>query len=628
MKSLIVLLILNIMLWQTSFSQGAKDTINIESVEIVAKKIPAAYKTTKLDSSSISESTKLSDLLQEHSPIFIKTYGSGSLATVSFRGTGASHTSVLWNDISLNSPMNGQIDFSLYPTLFFDDAELHHGASGLIDGNGSLGGSVNLSNNPVFNKGLNGSVQQSIGSFSSYITSVKIGYSNKDWLTETQLYYNSSKNNFEYINIALQDKPVLTQNRAELQQYGFQQAIYRNLKNGNIGVRLWYFNSDRMLPSTMQTSLNDENQQDESLRTLIEWNGLIGNLKYKWVTAFLKDELIYSNTLSKINAKNNIYLINSKILTKYYLKYNFVLTNDASIKYEAVKADGYDAEHNRYNNTWLLGLSKNFKRLNIDAFNRFTQVGENTQLLSPNGGISYGFFKHNQLKLKANAGINYNYPTFNDLCWNPGGNPNLNPERAEMTEFGINYIQKVNQTLLEIEATGFYSYVYDWIIWQPTSTGIWSPSNLKEVENKGIELSLKLKTIINKTSVIANANYSNTFSTNLKGQSEFDNSIDKQLIYVPFHKMNYSIRLLYNTFSLSYNYSYTGKRFMSTDNNWYLPANFISNIGLSKKFKTSNNSNVSTSFKINNLFNQDYQSIAWRPMPGRNYLFTLTFQLN
>ena len=628
MKSGATLVFLVLLLWQSFYAQNTTDTIDIETVKVVEDRIPKAYKITALDSAIVSESATLSDLLEKHSPIFVKTYGLGSLATVSFRGTGASHTNVLWNDVSLNSPMNGQIDFSLYPTLFFDDAELHHGASGLIDGNGALGGSVNLSNKTIFNKGVNGLIQQSIGSYNNYITAVKIGFSNKKWMSETQLYFNASKNNFNYINIALQDRPTVIQNKAEIQQYGFQQAIYKKLKNGKIGIRLWYFNSDRMLPPTMQVSENNENQKDESLRTVIEWSGLAGNLKYKWVNAFVKDQLIYTNSLANINAKNSNYLLNSKLLTKYYLKHHFILTNDVSIRYEQAKAGGYDAEQKRYNNTWLVGLSKNIKRLNLDAFNRFTQVGENIQLFAPTVAANYGLLKHQQLKLKANAGINYNYPTFNDLYWNPGGNPSLSPEQAKMVEFGSSYTFKKKQTAIIAEATGFYSYVYDWIIWQPTAYGYWSPSNLKEVENKGIELSLKLQTVINKVKVNAIINYSNTFSTNLKAQNEFDNAVGKQLMYVPYQLLSYSIKAVYKSYSLNYNYNYTGKRFMSTDNNWYLPANFISNIGISKKFKASKKMSLSTRFNINNLLNQDYQSIAWRPMPGRNYLFTLTLRFN
>ena len=83
---------------------------------------------------------------------------------------------------------------------------------------------------------------------------------------------------------------------------------------------------------------------------------------------------------------------------------------------------------------------------NFDVFNRFAKIGRNTHFFSPSIGINYGFLKRKQLKLKANAGINYNYPTFNDLYWSPWGNIDLKPEQAEMVEFGISYDYKIKKT--------------------------------------------------------------------------------------------------------------------------------------------------------------------------------------
>jgi iron complex outermembrane receptor protein len=63
-------------------------------------------------------------------------------------------------------------------------------------------------------------------------------------------------------------------------------------------------------------------------------------------------------------------------------------------------------------------------------------------------------------------------------------------------------------------------------------------------------------------------------------------------------------------------------RFITPDNNWYLPENFLHNASVSQAFKLKKLT-LTSSFKVNNLFYQDYQSIAYRAMPGRNYLFSL-----
>lgn len=620
------LLISFLLLTINSFSQ--KDTINIIPFKITEEKAPPPYKTTTFDSISKNNATNLAELLSDNSTLYIKTYGSGSLATISFRGTGASHTKVQWNGISLNSPMNGQIDFSLFPTFFFDDAEVHHGASGLIDGNGALGGSVIMSNTESYNKGKSASLNQSIGSFGTYTTAVKGSYGNKSWFLETKLYNNIIENNFDYINSSKKGNPKETQTNADLKQYGFQQAIYRKFKNSSLGTRLWYFNSDRNLPRTMQESNNNENQTDVSLRALIEWKGLAKNLQYRISSGLVKNELIYDNKLANIYSENNSYFIDNNINTKLYLNKNFTIINDLNVKSENAKADGYNETHSRTNSSWLFGINKTIKRLNIDLFNRLIIVDKEVQPIAPTIGLKYQLFKKELLSVKANYGINYNYPTFNDLFWNPGGNRNLVTEKAEMLEFGLSTVKKIKKSILKAEITSFYSEVDDWIIWQLTEKGYWSPSNLKKVENKGIEGAFSLSTSISKFRINGRLNYAYTETTNKKSKNNADNSHNKQLIYVPFHKLNYGLNIHYKTISINYNYNYTGQRFTTSDNNWYLPANFISNTSIAKHFKLSPKTSIITSFKVNNIFNQAYQPIAWRAIPGRNYLLSLKLNLN
>ncbi len=51
------------------------DTIAGKTFELVDQKIPKQYKKTSFDSISIVESQNLSELIQQHSSVFIKDYG-------------------------------------------------------------------------------------------------------------------------------------------------------------------------------------------------------------------------------------------------------------------------------------------------------------------------------------------------------------------------------------------------------------------------------------------------------------------------------------------------------------------------------------------------------------------------
>ena len=638
MKILLQLVIFTLLLWQAAFSQNNTDTINIKTISVVETIIPPSFKTTKFDSLSKAQAADLAELVNNNSGAFIKSYGASSLASVSFRGTGASHTQVLWNGVSLNSPMNGQIDFSLYPTLFFDEAELHHGSSGLIDGSGALGGSVILNNKEEYNNSTKITFTQNLGSFSNYTTALKLKMGTNKLFYETKFYGSYAKNNFEYINNTLPESPTEELKRAESEQYGFQQAIYRQLKNGSIGGRIWYFNSHRQLPNTITSAkINEENQHDESLRALIEWKALNNNFQHHISTALVNNYLFYENSDAQIASKSRSYLSDNNINTTLYLNKGWKINNNINFKYETAIADGYndivlndtiENTRSRIRTSWLLGINKKYKKLSLNAFNRIVIIATELKPFAPGFGVQYKLLNKEDLFIKGNAGINYHYPTFNDLYWNPGGNENLKPEYAKMIESGISYSKSTKKLELNTEFTAFYSVVKDWIIWLPTEFGYWSPTNLKEVENKGIESNLSISTSIHNFSIKGRVNYAYTKSTNLRGKNEYDNALNKQLIYVPFHKLGGSMFVNFKSINLTYTYNYTGKRFITSDNNWYLPANFISNISLSKEFKLAKKYRLFASFNVNNVLDQDYQSIAYRPMAGRNYLIRLTFKIN
>ena len=97
---------------------------------------------TKLDTIALRDNIALSiaDVLTFNSSVFVKQYGRGSLSTIAFRGTSASHTQVSWNGMKINSPMLGMTDFSMIPSYFIDDASLLHGTSSLSMSGGGLGG--------------------------------------------------------------------------------------------------------------------------------------------------------------------------------------------------------------------------------------------------------------------------------------------------------------------------------------------------------------------------------------------------------------------------------------------------------------------------------------------------------
>ena len=108
MKRIVTILIVMI-----SCVAMAQDTVMLQTVEVSAEAIrrnaAEAAMERKMDTALLKRlnNVPMSQLLIQHSPVFIKTFGPGGIATASFRGTTASHTLVLWNGFQLNAPTLG-----------------------------------------------------------------------------------------------------------------------------------------------------------------------------------------------------------------------------------------------------------------------------------------------------------------------------------------------------------------------------------------------------------------------------------------------------------------------------------------------------------------------------------------
>src|SRR5690606_5102290 len=196
--------------------------------------------------------TDLSELISEHSPVFVKSYGRGSAATASFRGAAASHTQVMWNGMNLNSPMRGVTVLSLLPVSFTDDGYLLHGGSSMTRGSGSLGGSIHLENVPDWEARLKLEALAERGSFHSGKTFFRINAGSKRFQSSTRIFQESSDNNFPYYNVGVLPKRIDTLTNADYRKEGILQEFYlRNYNNSISGIRIWYQNNRRNLPQLM-----------------------------------------------------------------------------------------------------------------------------------------------------------------------------------------------------------------------------------------------------------------------------------------------------------------------------------------------------------------------------------------
>ena len=215
-------------------AQKLTDTIPLREVQVYGKRNleEAGLQITRIDTIAMQmmKTQTISELLTSYSPIFIKSYGRGSTATASFRGTSASHTQLYWNGIKLNSPMRGDVDFSLFPVYFIDQISVLHGGSSLQSGSGALGGSVLIGNKPDWKDIFSIRYVQTIESFSTAKEYLNVGYGNGKIQFKTRFFADHSKNDFPYYNYGVLPMHEAVQKNDEYTKMGFLQEIYYRLK--------------------------------------------------------------------------------------------------------------------------------------------------------------------------------------------------------------------------------------------------------------------------------------------------------------------------------------------------------------------------------------------------------------
>jgi iron complex outermembrane receptor protein len=273
----------------------------------------------------------------------------------------------------------------------------------------------------------------------------------------------------------------------------------------------------------------------------------------------------------------------------------------------------------------FLSILKYFKKIDWSLnLNLRQELIEGYEVpFSPSLGLEGKIWKN--IGGKLNFSKNFRVPTMNDRFWQPGGNENLKPESSLSGEGSLFYkSKKIDKKLTsEFIATYYYSLIDNWIEWKPTQNSYWGPQNLRKVKSSGIEFEGKTRVKLGKFSAVLSEAYTYASSINMDSSSNTDESFKKQLIYIPENKAFVQILLLYKSFGISYNHSYTGIRYTNPENTKFLPENYLGNLKLEAgiPFKSFN---LKAEFHINNLWNTSYQAIEWRPMPQQNYLVKLT----
>ncbi len=569
----------------------------------------------------------VAEILADESPIFIKSYGLGSLATTAFRGGSANHTAVLWNGISLSSPMNGQLDLSLVPVAAADELYIQHGAGSALFGSGAVAGVIHFANKPRFNQGLTIKGDASFGCFADYRQNLFLEVSQKKWVSSIQFLNATAQNNFPFTNIYSTIETEKRQTHANLSN---RAIINENKwligKYSALSLNAWLQTTNRNLPPTMLQQQSLASQEDNALRLHAEWTYQRGKFATYVRTAWLNEKLVFADALSEIHTTSRTQQLVSEAETKITLHPLHQI--NIGLHHTLATARNESFEQNPTQSRIALFAAYQFQTKNKKFQTRITGRAESMD----NEFVPFTFSLGNNYKifkwLTARASVSkvYRIPTMNDLYWTPGGNPNLLPESGYAQEGGLQIQFQQKSTSFNSNLTLFNRNINNWIIWLP-GVSFWSPQNLMQVWSRGMETNNTFAYNHKKFRVALTLLTNYVLSENQQAKTQNDASIGRQLIYTPMYSGVAKVAVTYQTFIISYRHNYTGYRYTSTDNTQYLKPFDLGAIQASYRVQFKSYPGR-IFFEINNIWNEEYQIMSNRPMPGINFLGGISFQFN
>lgn len=607
------------------------DTIAIEGIVVNSKlqRFSSTLSLKLISTAELKQSKQLlvSDLLGSLSNVTLNNYGPGGIALASLRGLGTFHTAVLWNGINLQSSMNGNVNLSSIPVNFVDQIAVQYGGNGALFGSGAIGGAIHLDNNLDFGKGHSTEVYQTYGSFNSIFSGINYTYSGSKFASSTRIFYSEAENDFRFHNITKIGKPYENQENSNSNKIGLLQNISSQISpKDNVSASIWYQNSFNRFPPMMTSSSNHDKENLEFIRGTLQWKTTTKKVDYSVKGGLIKDSQFYRNPGT--GEVSNHYSNSGIFETEAILKISSTQKLETGLNFNAedIRTTNYPEVKKRFRPA--ISAAYRFSNLNgkFEAFVGFRDEMVNgvSAPLTWSAGSKIKLF--NNLSLRANLSKNYRIPTMNDLYWTGWGNPNLKPEVGYGEELGLDFMSRVDSQSFIAKLNAFNNNVNDWIIWMPNGS-VWTPQNTKKVWARGIDISLNFTKNIQHLVLGVDLMGTTTLSTNQKSAAESANTIGKQLPYIPKIKASSSLYLGYKSFNVKYSQSYTGKRYTTADNSLQIDPFSIANISIEKTFEGKSFS-IKSFFRIENIWNEEYQVMAYYPMPLRNYQIGVSILFN
>ncbi|RLA05610.1 MAG: hypothetical protein DRQ47_00695 [Gammaproteobacteria bacterium] len=527
----------------------------------------------------------------------IQKGGPGQDTSIFSRGTNSNQVLILIDGVRVGSATLGGKSVANISISQIDRVEIVKGPRAALWGSDAIGGVIQIFTRRYHNGEHR--VALTLGSNNTEEVDASIGFGNEQF-SNTITYGHQKTDGFD----AYMD--------AETDDDGYQ--------NDSLALRGDYKVSESSVIDWVAQTDQGESEFDTSWGgNILEYDNYLWNLRYSHQGDNWLNQFSASNSRDKnFTFGNGVERANADVFETRRQQYKYLTRN--SFSDELSIAAGIEwLEDDVGSSTTIYSISeRTTKSAHIngnyisDSFLaevalRYDDVENVADDTTFNIGFGYRFNQDHQLSL--NYGEGFKAPTFNDLYYPWGGNPNLKFETSENIELVYKGFYDSSNLMVSL----FDSTVDDLIQWIPDNNGIWAPQNIGMAEISGIDTSFKISygSFVHKLT----ASYINAE----------DAATSEQLQLRAKEHFGYDLSYAADAFDIFAQFQYVGER-PDVDFQTWMPVMLDSytqvNIGASYRFSNS----WLLKLKISDAFDESPTMVSGYNSGGRLFYLTLVHQ--
>ena len=602
-------------------------------------------------------SLSVADALRYFSGLQLKDYGGvGGIKTVNIRSMGSNHLGVFYDGIELGNAQNGQIDLGQFSLDNVEEISLYNGQKSAVF-------------QPAVDFGNAGSVyirtrmpRFADGRRSNLVARVKYGSSDTfrfSTLWEQRLGSNvssslsagvltsSGRYKFRYRRVTAQGTTAYdttaVRHNGDMWAFRVEGNVNGQTRHGLWSMKAYTYNSERGIPGAIVSNVWRRGERQWDHNTFVQ--GMAQQSVGRRFTTKMLAKYAYYDTRYVNNDTTQMHVDNTFRQQEVYVSWANVyeltgwwsLSASYDFKWNKLNADlPRFAYPHRYSNYVSVATAADLGRLKIQAslmnvwvkdHARNVRTAKALSACTPALFVSLRPFDVQWLSLRAFAKRSYRMPTFNDLYYTDVGNANLRPESAVQYDMGVLAEQRWSHGAvrrLMLQADGYYNTVHDKIVAYPKGQQFrWTMLNLGRVHIKGLDVQAQADVAVTH-SLMATLRMQYTYQDARDVTSPATSYYRDQIPYIPWHSGSVVAGLQWRGWDLTYSMIYTGERYSQQENISY---NHLQPWYTSDMTLAWHDGRWRVRLDVNNLFSQDYDVILNYPMPKRNYMLSVEYNI-